>query len=162
MTNTITLPEKLSAFIRWAIEDARSLDKRLYRPDATTWHSYTNDMCNVCFAGAWLAATYMQQGADDLQKKEIEKIVSEVNYYLAPGVHDSSTLGMILNDLRLKDFGNAVKMYYKRSDLNESEIKELTELGKCIKRKDFKGWFSFETFLKSMNKGADELEAIGY
>ena len=63
-----SLPTQPSALIRAGIEDARKLDSGAYLPEAGVWHSprsetgedgiYAQTHCEVCFAGAVMAARF--------------------------------------------------------------------------------------------------------
>ena len=81
-TTTNTLPNKLSALIEVAIQDARKLDRIRYSPNhlhyhspQESWKSPVIPCCEVCDAGAVMAGTL--------------RVIGELN--IIPGDFDEST-----------------------------------------------------------------------
>ena len=56
---TSNLPERLSDLLETAIEDARSLSRKVYHPHFHEWHSMNpQGKCEICLGGSILAGTY--------------------------------------------------------------------------------------------------------
>ncbi len=53
------LPNSLSGLIRVALRDLAKVEAqpRKYKVDMSTWHSWSQGKCSVCFAGAVMACT---------------------------------------------------------------------------------------------------------
>ncbi len=57
--NPQPLPDTLHGLIKTAIDDARGLNRRKYKPRCDEWHCPDDDgRCEVCLAGSILAGTF--------------------------------------------------------------------------------------------------------
>ena len=63
-------PSRLSDLIEMAIQDARSLDRSAYEPNAREWHLPTNGICMVCLTGAMIAQTMGEDPETDTEPKD--------------------------------------------------------------------------------------------
>jgi len=76
---TVELPNKLSALLRIAVEDAQKIEKTPgYVLDMSVWHSPANGPCAVCLAGSVMALRLRAPVADTVDPED----------YVTVSVHD--------------------------------------------------------------------------
>ena len=163
MTIKIQIPEKFSTFLKMAITESESLDRRLFSPSANVWHSYREDLdqCLMCFAGAWVAGMYMRNDYKDLRRKFEGNSLKQMSTCFTPDQNDMDTLTTILNYVRCGDLLEAAEYFYG-DPINEcGKIEELNEIKQSIRNEDFTGWKEYDRFIDSIKQVSEKLDAMG-
>ena len=157
-------PEKLSALIRLAIDDARRLDRERYMPTAATWHDPDgpddgNDRptCLVCVAGAVIARTlecpsyaHILVSARPDEAGRCTTITDE-KWRGALWALDLAREGLWLDAFR------SLHGDYP----NDEEVYEALEKLAAADEMEFSGCDEFDSHLESLNERAREIDELG-
>ena len=138
-------PDKLSDLVRWAVSDARGLDRDKYEPDAAVWHSQDNrGLCRVCLAGVVLVGTFKMP-----RTKNARMMLNGV------GLNDRWVRKLFTLELiRADNHAQLQEWLGYGSRLNLNILPALTHT-------NFIGWFEFDQFLTSLERYAEALEVQG-
>lgn len=179
------LPSTMSALLRVANNDMRSLDRNRYLPHSGDWHhpyfKGESRFCTVCYAGAVMAGTLNADWTQRFTPGEMTKagIISR---------NDSRKL-LSIDSLRVGNVGFAAGKFFYVEPFNWEKNKKLTReiIAKLMSSEDgafevrdgsktdlqlytwsrplacgyFKTWNDADKFLASMDVLADDLENVG-
>ena len=135
----------MSDLLQVAINDARALDPRIYRPNSITWHDAdAQEQCQVCLAGSVIAGT----------------LAATPDQTLSPDHFSSDTPGKLeaLNFMRRGHWVFAFYEFYRHWPRTSIEDR-LRKLPKPINA-DFTGWHAFRAHLDSLEAILPELREI--
>ena len=132
--NNIALPDTLHETLTLAVKDARTLDRKRYRPNFFYWHSPWNDVCLVCLAGCIVAGS-LSFGRDQ------EMLTCSVD-------HKTHSKLQAVNCCRLGDWNYAFNVFHNR----KPSIKLMARLESldAPEKFEFKGWEQFDAHLRSL------------
>ncbi len=139
------LPDTLHELLWTAIDDARGLDRRKYRPCSDEWHCPDEDgRCEICLAGSILAATL-----DCSPKKNFAP------WEFPPETHNKLEA---LEAMRTGSWLEAYRLVYQRRPPVEIEARLC-----CLPAPGwaaFVGWRAFNSHLKSLEAILPQLRGI--
>ena len=129
-----SLPDTLHETLTLAVNDARKLDRRLYRPDFFYWHSPWNDVCLVCLAGCIIAGSLSFNRHQEMLPSSID--------------HTTDNKLQAVNCCRIGDWSHAFDVFH-----NHKPSIELMARLECLDAPEmfeFKGWEQFDAHLESL------------
>ena len=140
-----SLPDTMASLLETAIDDARSLDRKLYTPHYDKWHQpYFEGRCFVCLAGSFIARTLEIEPSDKATSRTFDKRTSD--------------LLDAIDHMRLGRWNDAFHLVYRQAAPNEL----YTQLDKIPtpEHLNFFGWDQFDKHLSSLQKIIPHLEKI--
>lgn len=155
--NNDPLPDTLSALLRLAVSDARSLDRDLYVPNAMDWHKPSGrGTCSICAAGAILAGTL---GIGRHQLYDPAR---------AMPIKASAVIANKLDAVEYVRHGRIPKalavMGVPEDEINSKLLRLITRhgiFGFSLRHPHFSGWALFDEYLEDIEAFCDALESVG-
>ena len=138
------LPNKLSALIKVAVNDARKLDHTIYSPDSMSYHdTRRSDTCYICDAGAVMAGTLHVDRKKEVFPDEFPHSI-EIKLYALDLARQGSYVGALV-------------------ELGVENININGVTGVCVSiHHNYTTWKQFDRHMNVMEKAAQQLEALGY
>jgi hypothetical protein len=117
---TTRLPNKLSALLRLAVQDAQKCEAmpEKYRLDMRSWHQPSGSVCAVCMAGSVIAQT---MSADELMEYEPEDFGDDADRLCA------------INYMRQGGFETALYYLTGEDEATEEQLSVFEEAEKLIR-----------------------------
>ncbi len=142
------LPDRLSDLIELAVANARRLDRNIYFPESSNWQDYraTEDVCEVCFAGAVMAGTLEHPCYQDAGPSTFT-IYNRIRLYA-------------LDETRRGNWRRALMACGQGHDLGIQMAKRLDALFDNTRM--FRGWEEFDQFLDKMEQVVPILREYGF
>ena len=149
----IKLPTTPSVLIRLAVDDARKLDRKVYKPSFRSWHEpvrtrekHNGQHCLVCFGGAVMAGTLRRPA----------------NKYCTPFMDGLGVVHKQLNALEEFRLGNVLSgVRFMGITVTQEQAREMKRWD-VSKYKAFNSWEHFDLFLSHQLSIAHRLEDMGY
>ena len=140
-----SLPDTMACLLQTAIDNARTLNRKLYTPHFSKWHQpYFEGCCFVCLAGSFIAGTLEVEPSDRATSRTFN--------------HRTSDLLDAIDDMRRGCWNDAFHRVYRQAAPNELSTR-LNEIPKPEHSK-FMGWNQFDEHLSSLQKIIPHLEKI--
>ena len=139
-------PSRLSDLIEMAIQDARSLDRDIYEPNAREWHLPTNGICMVCLTGAMIAQTMGEDPETDTEPKDYyEEGWTEALYALNEARSGEYGYALIVMGMKLPEPAEDFRWRYPQP-----------------RNQDFRTWEELDDHMASLEDVIRALREKGY
>ena len=160
----VILPNRLTALVTLALEEAKKLDRELYNPASWTWHdpSFDGIPCRVCLAGCLIAGPLRGDAGRSMQLCYFDLEI-RMKLLAVESFRKGHFGGALLRTLQIDGSTDdpysesAVKVDRKIDEMDEEQYSVLMNT-----YSEFVNWNQFDAFTLYAKRVVGLLERMGY